>query len=866
LGLKSVVYFAVDLIRKKLELIDWKLALGPGYVVSQIIDAAPLVLPAVGLIVGIFLQNLIALPIIFWLVLSILLAASAVVYIAFKRTESNIYIIVCLAFFCSMSLGAVRLNSYRYLPANDINNFVGDESTLATIRGTIITEPYISDNNDWVFSKFRFTDPGSSFYLKITEAEGKDGWVNAAGIVRVQVDEAVHDLQVGNDVQMYCWLERINPPTNPGQFDLAKRLKEQNIYIAASVKTHDAIEVLSNQSKTTFFQIKRDIENAAVYVLKKDLPEENPNSNALVAALVLGDRTKIDHQTNIAFRKTGLLHFVSLSGLNFVIMIAFVWWVCTLIGIGKKRQALICIAVSILFVLAVPPNPPVLRAAIISLVFCAAFLFRREPPNSFNSLALAAIILLLFKPLDIYNASWQLSFSTTLGILLFCRRIRLFLYKKISPLLKLIPEEGKLSLLINENSLFDLSGLFSTSLGAWVCGAGFMLYHFNTITPLTAIWTVLASLLVSVIMIIGLLKIVVSFFLPSVAFVLGLVANLLSYLLIWLVKIFAKVSFSEILIGQVSIWIIIFYYCVLFFVAFCLFRRPLLRKIISIVLILVFAISLFAIKFQRTIRSELVLSCIDVGHGQAILVQPPGMANLLFDAGSLYKSDVGRRIIIPFMRSQAISKLDAIIISHNDIDHINAIPEVVNDAKTKSIFANDDFLIDRENSGVPKFLNDYLKNLGFNIQSLDKLRIKSPAGIKIIWPSKDALSNNQLSDNDRSAVIMLEYAGVKILFCSDIEKFAQRKILETYPGLKADIVIAPHHGSTATTDPNFIEKLAPKFLIYSCSQTQYENQSKLICKSTRLFTAYDGLIRIRISNKGKITCSTFVKEKGSPEE
>jgi competence protein ComEC len=865
LGLKSVVYPAVDLIRKKLELIDWKLALGPGYVVSQIIDAAPLVLPAVGLIVGIFLQNLIAFPIIFWLVLSILIAASVFGYIAFKRTESNIYIIVCLAFFCSMSLGAARLNSYRYLPANDINNFVGDESTLATIRGTIITEPYTSDNNDWVFSKFKFTDPGSSFYLKITEAEGKTGWFDVSGIIRVQVNEAVLNLKPGDHVQMYCWLERFKPPTNPGEFDLAKRLKEKNIYIAASVKTCDAIKTLQKNTGTSFFNIHNYLQRAARDILAKDLPEKNPNSNALIAALVLGDRTKIDNETYIAFRKTGLLHFVSLSGLNFVIMIAFVWWVCKLIGFGKKRQAIICIAVSILFVLAAPPNPPVLRAAVISLVFCAAFLFRREP-NSFNSLALSAIILLLFNPTNINSASWQLSFSTTLGILLFFRRIQLFFYEKTSALLNLIPEGGKLSLLINEKSLFAISGLFSIGVSAWLGGAGLMLYHFYTIIPLTAIWTVFASPLVSAIMILGLLKIAFSFFLPSVAYILGFAATVLTVILIWLVKLFARVSISEILIGQVSIWIIIFYYCALFFVAFFLFRRPLMRKIISIVLILVFAIALFSIKFQRTIRSELVLSCIDVGHGQAIVAQLPGNANLLFDAGSLYKSDVGRRVIIPFMRTEAITKLDAIIISHNDIDHINAIPEIVNDEKTKSIFANDDFLIDRENSGAPKFLNDYLNKSGFNIQNLDKLQIKSPAGIKIIWPSKDAISNNQLSDNDRSAVIMLEYAGVKILLCSDIEKLSQQKILETYPDLKADVVIAPHHGSVSTADPNFIEKLKPQILIYSSGPTQYENQKESQQTGTHLFTARDGAIQIKISNSGKITFNTYLKQKAAPEE
>jgi competence protein ComEC len=735
----------VDLIKKKLELIDWKLSLGPGYVVRQIIDTAPLVLPAVAIIIGIFLQNTIKLPILFWLVPAIFSAAAAIIYIAIKRTKSNLYAIALLAFLCSISLGAIRLSSYRYLPDSDISNLVKVERTLATIRGTIITEPYTSDNNDWVFSKFKFTDPGSSFYLKITGAEGKTGWFDVSGTVRVQVAEPVIDLTAGDNVQMYCWLEKIQPPTNPGQFDFAKKLSENNIFITAAVKTRDGIELLSSQSKgSSFFDIHNYLQRAARDMLAERLPEDNPNSKALIAALVLGDRTKIDNKTSIAFRKTGLLHFVSLSGLNFVIMIAFVWWLCQLAGLSKRRQALICIAVSILFVLAVPPNPPVLRAAVISLVFCASFLFRREP-NSFNSLALSAIILLLFNPTDLYNASWQLSFSTTLGILLFFKRIQLFLYEKTSVLLRLIPEKGKLPLLINQKSLFSTLSLFSAGIGAWVCGAGFMLYHFYSITPLTAVWTVLASFFVFIITIIGLSKIVISFFLPTAAAILGFLATGVTFILIWLVKIFAKVSISEILMGQVSIWLIVFYYCVLIFTAFCLFRRPLLRKIISFALISILAISIISVKFQRTYHSNLILNCLDVGHGQAIIVQLPHNKNLLFDAGSLHKEDAGRRIIIPFLRSQAISKLDAIIISHNDIDHINAIPEVVSDVKTTSIYANDDFLTDSENTGAPKLLYDYLKGLKLDIQNFDKLQIDSGAGIKILWPTQDTGRDKQQS-------------------------------------------------------------------------------------------------------------------------
>ena len=846
----------MDLIKRKLEQIDFKLELGTPYLVRQIADSAPLVLPAVAIIFGIFLQIFTNYSSLFWLILTILSALTAFVYIAIKRADSNIYIIVSLAFFCSMSLGAIRLNSYRHLPANDISNIIKDR-TLATIRGTIITEPYISDNNDWLFAKFKISDPMSSFYLKLSEAEGKDGWFNVSGTIRVQVSQAVIDLNAGDNVQIYCWLERLKPATNPGEFDLARKLSDENIFITAAVDSRDAIEVLSHQNIINFFQIHKILNKSAAYALRGNPDQEN-QSKDLIEALVLGSRYKIDNETYIAFRKTGLVHFLSLSGLNFVIMIAFVWWLCKLTGLGKKRQAIICIAVSILFVMSVPPNPPVLRAAVISLVFCASFLFSRQP-NSFNSLSLSAIILLLVRPVDLFDPGWQLSFATTLGILLFYWRIQLFLYEKIFPLFKQVLNAPKFPFFTKEKSLFNLSGLFSTGLAAWLGGAGIMLYHFNTITPLSSIWTVLASPFVSAITIIGLLKITISFFLPSIAYILGIFAALLSDWLIWLVKLFAKVNISEILIGRVSFSPIILYYCALFFVAFLFFSRPVLRKIICAALILVLATSLFAAKFQRTYRNYLVLTCLDVGHGQAILIQPPGTANLLFDAGSLYKSNVGRRIIIPFMRSQAIDKLDAIIISHNDIDHINAIPEVISDVKTKFVFANDSFSSDSKQSGAAKLLNNYISNSGFTIQDVNNLHIQSPAKIKVLWPPKDSNISSRLSVNDKSVVSLIDFAGVKILLCSDIEKFAQLKILEIYPDLKADVVIAPHHGSTSTSDPLFIEKLQPQIIIYSSGQTQYENQSKNKINGTQLFTTKDGAIQIKTSKYGKITYQTSVK-------
>jgi len=157
----------MDLIKRKLELIDFKLELGPAYLIRQIVESAPLVLSAVAIILGILIQQLINFPFMYWLPIVSFSAAFVFLYIILNRQQSNLYLIFCLAFICSLSLGAIRLNSYRNLADNDISNII-KERTLATIRGIIISQPYISDSNDWVFYEYRISEPSSSFYMKLT--------------------------------------------------------------------------------------------------------------------------------------------------------------------------------------------------------------------------------------------------------------------------------------------------------------------------------------------------------------------------------------------------------------------------------------------------------------------------------------------------------------------------------------------------------------------------------------------------------------------------------------------------------------------------------------------------------------------------
>ena len=140
------------------------------------------------------------------------------------------------------------------------------------------------------------------------------------------------------------------------------------------------------------------------------------------------------------------------------------------------------------------------------------------------------------------------------------------------------------------------------------------------------------------------------------------------------------------------------------------------------------------------------------------------------------------------------------------------------------------------------------------------------ATVEILWPDKDSPVSDDVTDNNRSLVSLAEFAGVRILLCSDIEEYAQRETLRLRPDLTADIVVIPHHGSTKTLDRAFLPNLNAKVLICSCDRTQYEriigNAGSASGKPKRantLYTAEDGAITVVVGSDGTIETAAFAK-------
>jgi len=850
----------LDPIRRQLRLLDAQLA-ERGALAEQIFSRSPLALLAVGFIAGIVIQNFLN-PAIGWLLVILgLCTITIAVFLFLQNHPSGLYVIACSAGVAFVCLGAIRLTYFNQPAANDIRNLVGAERTLATIRGHVITEPRLEARDSWKFGRFLWSEPATSFYLKLKEAETKTGWVRITGTVRVQVAQPATDIKVGDYIQAYCWLDGFGEPLNPGQFNLKKYLVQRGVFIGASVKSRAGIELLARGGLTLLARVKNRLRTVAAEALFGEMSPDD-ESNAMLAALLLGRSRSLGPAVFEAFRQTGLAHFICLSGLHIGILAGFVWWVCRVAGLTKRPRAIVCIIIIALYILIVPPRAPTLRAAIICWFFCLSVLVRRRP-NALNTLSLSAIVLLAVRPMDIFGVGWQLSYTSVLGIILLQRRISNWLFERtIDKIHALEPKENeRLFVAFRKGMPGWAVELFSVGVAAWLGGAGVLLYHFGAITPMASVWTVLVFLLVFAILVTGYLKMLLAALLPTAALVLGIVATKLANLLIRIVKLIAGLNISGVLIGKVSVWLIVLYYSLLLLWRFGHLQRPVFKRAICTVMAVVILVSLGFTKYRSNYRRDLELTCLAVGHGQAVFVGMPGGENLLFDAGSLSTKDCGRRVVLPFLRHKGIGNLDGIFLSHDDFDHINGVPEIVSGIRVNGIYANAAFCAKADTWSTAGYLADCLRAENQQLKLLDEFVLTSGrAKIISLWPESKVCRDESVSDNDKSQVILIEFAERKILLCSDIERFAQEKILQKYPEIKADVVVMPHHGSTSNLIDGFVEKIGGGILITSCSRTRYEAAYQSPTGATVFYTPVDGAVTVKITTDGTITTASFVRQ------
>ena len=256
---------------------------------------------------------------------------------------------------------------------------------------------------------------------------------------------------------------------------------------------------------------------------------------------------------------------------------------------------------------------------------------------------------------------------------------------------------------------------------------------------------------------------------------------------------------------------------------------------------------------------------LSVGHGLSVLIETPGGRTLLYDAGTMGDPRRVTNVVQQALWHRGLSRLDGVVLSHADSDHINGVSGLIRTLPVKRLFVSPQFL-DWRQPAVSEVLN-CVRHCEVPIQLIwqgDSLQLDEGMTCRVLHPqAADKLAN----DNANSVVLSIEYAGRRLLLTGDLERDGLSRLLQTEP-TRADVLVSPHHGSLGANTTDLARWTRPSWLAVSG-----DRRVSLATLRTRfgpsvdvLSTSEYGAITFEIDSRGQLTCDTFRRGRVVDEE
>lgn len=610
---------------------------------------------------------------------------------------------------------------------------------------------------------------------------------------------------------------------NPAGFDETLYMRTKNIDYKMFAKLLNA----QNNSRNL---------NSAIYSAHQKLNSvyENllpPKEASAIKAMILGDRDNLDSHIQYIYRKAGISHILAISGLHISILSAIILSILNRIGVNRRKSSAILMVVMILYCIFTGASPSTVRAvAMITIVMVANIIYRQS--DIYTSIALAALTILIYQPLYLFNSGFQLSFAAVTGII------------ALTPIFDRIQFVPK-----------SIKSYINSTLAATLVTAPILAYHFFKISLIGLAVNIfvlpISSILVGFAFVTGIVGIfwttVAKFLCGIVYFILVIYENICSFA--------ATIPFSEILVGRPNLISIIIYYSFIFIALYYFYCTKQYRNNIKKSIIIA-EISLTAIFFISILRFDTFqIVYLDVGQGDCAIIHTEDGKNIMIDGGGNINRDIsepniGSQIVLPYLNYRGIDYLDAVFVSHPDGDHILGIIELIDYIDIKQIF-----VANTENTYKNKlFLTLQSKAFShsidlYKLEAGNRIDLKNNTSIECIYPDNLLQIENI---NDNSAVLYLKNDKFTFLFAGDIELEAENKIVNRYSSIDTDILKVPHHGSKTSSSQNFLNCTEPKVAIISCSKNNsYGHPNANVLEryknmGTKLYiTAFDGAITVK---------------------
>lgn len=681
----------------------------------------------------------------------------------------------------------------------------------------------------------------SRFLARVTGVRHGDVWLPSSGIAQIWVDGGTVNIGYGDRLQIVGQLSAPAGPQNPGEFDFAKHSRGDR---QLSRITADFVECISVESRGRRWLPGRwlgELRDRGHALLWRHL---NARRAALASALLLGVREELDDETNTAFAKTGTIHLLSISGLHVGILAMFLFGILRLGFIGRRAALIGVSLVTVGYALVIAAEPPAVRAAIVVMFMSLAMYgWRRWQP--LNLLAGAALVVLAMNPCDLFRIGPQLSFLAVATLAWSAGR---FAPQPITdPLARLIASTRSWP----ERTIRRFAGRTRRSLAVGFCVWGvsvpLVLSQFHLISPATLLLTPLLAVPVIAALVSGFLLLAFGWVASPLAAVLGALCDVSLWAIARGVDYAGSISWGHIWApGPPAWWLGGFYMALAAWSVlprFCPPRRWCLGCLAG------WASLGFLMPLTHHARGpQLDCTFLSVGHGCAVLLELPGGEKILYDAGRLGSPTAGARSVAGYLWHRGITRLDAIVLSHADVDHYNAVPQLLEKFRVGVVYVTPAMLLD-EGDGMRTLLAA-IRAADVPLRetwSGDRLRVGGDCRLEVWHPTRSGVLG---SDNANSLVLNVEYRGRRILLTGDLESPGIDDLLVESP-CHCDVILTPHHGSARSNPPGFAAWSTPELAIVSGSfnDRRPEVDDAYRAHGARVLNTADcGAIRVSIDN------------------
>ena len=728
----------------------------------------------------------------FWAISVAFVSAGFVIFHFIKKNTSFIS-----PLFLFLSLGYLSLQFWTS-PAFSPHHVIHfTDGHAYEITGTVSERPLVQHHRTRLF-------------LKVKTLSRNQQHFTSEGMIRVTLVGHNPVPEKGDQLTFTSRIRAIRNFSNPGGFDYERFMAFRRVWGSAYASTRDIL-LTRNEKEDSVLGFFETLQNR-IHVLI-DASGKKPATGVL-KALTIGDKSSIPETTRNAFVRAGLGHLLAISGLHVGIVASlsfflFRWllsyslFLCRHAWVDKASAVWTVIPV-LYYGMISGMSPSTQRAVTMTIIFLLAFQLGREH-DLLNTLAVAALVILIIFPPALFSVSFQLSFTAVAAIILG---------------LSIFPQRFRQ----NGNS-FGLKWrrrcytFLWVSLFAIIGTMPLTLYYFHQMSLVGILANCIAVPLIGFVVVpVGITASLIASVSSSIAAVGFKICIIFLSWGIDIIDLIAGFKLASIKSISPSVFEIGVFY-VLFWSVCSFFKHPKVKWVLVAALVVMAADGGYWVH-RRLLHNDFRVTVLDVGQGTASLLEFPKGYTMLIDGGGFSDNasfDVGERIVAPYLWQNKISTVDTLVLSHPNSDHLNGLIYIAENFHVKNLWSNHE---PAETFGYKRLMAVVKKR---NIRHPDFGSIPRTIHIngvetKILHPEPNFDPEGILAkvkgENNNSLVVKTTFGDSSILFSGDIQETAEREILyRNRLDLASTVLVCPHHGSKSSSTPQFVTRVNPDYVI-----------------------------------------------------